>query len=119
VLAQYHTGTMTRRSPILEDVDDGPYAEINPADAEQLGIVAGEKIRAISRRGHITIPARITDRVGKGLVFIPFHYRESAVNLLTNDAMDPVCKIPEAKVCAVRLEKLKSGPARRLSDLQG
>lgn len=118
VLAQYHTGTMTRRSPILEDVDEGPYVEINPEDAEQLGIETGEKIRAVSRRGNITIPARITERVGKGLVFIPFHYRESAVNLLTNDAMDPVCKIPEAKVCAVRLEKLKAGPEHRLSDLQ-
>jgi len=119
VLAQYHTGTMTRRSPILEDVDSGPYAEINPEDAEQLGIEPGEKVRAVSRRGNITIPARITERVGKGLVFIPFHYREAAANLLTNDALDPVCKIPEAKVCAVRLEKLKQGPARRLSDLQG
>jgi formate dehydrogenase alpha subunit len=111
VLAQYHTGTMTRRSPILEDVDEGPYAEINPEDAELLGIAAGEKVRAVSRRGNITLPARITDRVGRGLVFIPFHYREAAANLLTNDALDPVCKIPEAKVCAIRLEKI--GEARR------
>ena len=117
VLAQYHTGTMTRRSQILEDVDAGPYVEINPEDAEQLGIQAGEKVRAVSRRGAITIPARITDRVGRGVVFIPFHYKEAAANLLTNDALDPVCKIPEAKVCAVRLEKLRVGPARRLSDL--
>lgn len=106
VLAQYHTGTMTRRSPILEDVDHGPYVEISPEDAGALGISDGEKVRAVTRRGSITLPAQITERVSKGMVFIPFHYREAAANLLTNDALDPVCKIPEAKVCAVRLEKI-------------
>lgn len=106
VLAQYHTGTMTRRSCVLELVDRGPYVEINPADAEQLGVRNGENVRAVSRRGEITIPAMITDRVSQGMVFMPFHYKEAAANLLTNDALDPVCKIPEAKVCAVRLEKM-------------
>ena len=106
VLAQYHTGTMTRRSEILEDFDNGPYVEINPDDAEKLGVGNGETVRAVTRRGSISLPALVTDRVGKGLVFIPFHYREAAANLLTNDALDPVCKIPEAKVCAVRLEKI-------------
>jgi predicted molibdopterin-dependent oxidoreductase YjgC len=106
VLAQYHTGTMTRRSQILEDVDHGPYVEISPEDAGELGISDGEKVRAVTRRGSITLPAQITERVSKGMVFIPFHYREAAANLLTNDALDPVSKIPEAKVCAVRLEKI-------------
>jgi predicted molibdopterin-dependent oxidoreductase YjgC len=106
VLAQYHTGTMTRRSRILEDVDNGPYVEINPLDADTLGIKNGENVRAVTRRGNITIPAHITERVSSGMVFIPFHYKEAAANLLTNDALDPVCKIPEAKVCAVRLEKI-------------
>lgn len=106
VLAQYHTGTMTRRSSILEDVDKGPYVEVCPDDAEKLSISDGETVRAVSRRGNISLPAFVTDRVSSGLVFIPFHYREAAANLLTNDALDPVCKIPEAKVCAVRLEKM-------------
>ena len=106
VLAQYHTGTMTRRSRILEDVDNGPYVEINPQDAVSLGIKNGDNVRAVSRRGNITIPAMLTERVNSGMVFIPFHYHEAAANLLTNDALDPVCKIPEAKVCAVRLEKI-------------
>lgn len=106
VLAQYHTGSMTRRTCILEDVDDGPYVEINPADAEKLGIKNGENVRAVTRRGTITVPALVTERVNSGMVFIPFHYREAAANLLTNDAFDPVSKIPEAKVCAVRLEKI-------------
>jgi predicted molibdopterin-dependent oxidoreductase YjgC len=108
VLAQYHTGTMTRRSQILEDADNGPYVEINPEDAESLGIGNGDTVRAVSRRGDITLPALVTERVNRGMVFIPFHYHEAAANLLTNDALDPVCKIPEAKVCAVRLEKVSN-----------
>lgn len=106
VLVQYHTGTMTRRSSILEEIDRGPYVEISPEDARELGIVDGDAVRAVSRRGTISLPAFVTDRVRRGMVFIPFHYREAAANLLTNDALDPVCKIPEAKVCAVRLEKI-------------
>ncbi len=105
VLYQYHTGTMTRRSELIEEADLGPYVEINPADAEKLGIADGDIIQATSRRGSISLPAQVTERVDSGVVFIPFHYREAAVNVLTNDALDPVCKIPEAKVCAVRLEK--------------
>jgi predicted molibdopterin-dependent oxidoreductase YjgC len=105
VLYQYHTGTMTRRSKIIEDADSGAYVEINPADAEKLDINNGDEVLAVSRRGRITLPAQVTERVSTGVVFIPFHYREAAANLLTNDALDPVCKIPEAKVCAVRLEK--------------
>jgi len=106
VLAQYHTGTMTRRSCVLELVDKGPYVEINPEDAEKIGVRNGENVRAVSRRGSITVPAMITERVNRGMVFIPFHYKEAAANLLTNDALDPVSKIPEAKDCAVRLEKI-------------
>jgi len=106
VLVQYHTGSMTRRSHILEEIDRGPYVEISPVDAEKLGIRDGETVRAVSRRGTISLPALITERVSDGMVFIPFHYREAAANLLTNDALDPVCKIPEAKVCAVRLERI-------------
>lgn len=106
VLYQYHTGSMSRRSREIEDADSGPFVEINPADAEKLGIENGETVQAKSRRGRITLPARVTDRVDAGVVFIPFHYREAAANLLTNNALDPVCKIPEVKVCAVRLEKV-------------
>jgi formate dehydrogenase alpha subunit len=106
VLYQYHTGTMTRRSPVLEENAPSAYVEINPQDAEQLGIGDGETVGAASRRGRIELAAKVTDRVKRGLVFIPFHYKEAAANLLTNDALDPVCKIPEAKVCAIRIEKL-------------
>jgi predicted molibdopterin-dependent oxidoreductase YjgC len=105
VLQQYHTGTMTRRSQIIEDSDRGAHVEINPVNAESIGIEDGDQVHASTRRGTITLPAFITTKVQEGTVFIPFHYKEACANLLTNDALDPVCKIPEAKVCAVRIEK--------------
>ena len=105
VLYQYHTGTMTRRSEVLEESAPSAYVEMHPADAEELNLADNETVRATSRRGTIELSVRITDRVDKGLVFVPFHYTEASVNLLTNDALDPHCKIPEAKVCAIRIEK--------------
>ena len=105
VLYQYHTGTMTRRSPVLENADRGPIVEMNPEDAERLKIKDGEQVHVVSRRGRITLPVFITDRISPGVTFIPFHYREAAANLLTNDALDPDSKIPEAKVCAVKVVK--------------
>jgi predicted molibdopterin-dependent oxidoreductase YjgC len=108
VLYQYHTGTMTRRSKVLEDADHGPFIQMNPDDAAGLQIKDGEPVHVASRRGRITLPVLVTDRISPGVTFIPFHYKEAAANLLTNDACDPECKIPEAKVCAVRVEKEKS-----------
>jgi predicted molibdopterin-dependent oxidoreductase YjgC len=105
VLYQYHTGTMTRRSQVLEAADRGPVIEMNPEDAARLQISDGDQVAVSSRRGAITLPAMVTDRIGVGVTFIPFHYKEAAANLLTNDALDPDCKIPEAKVCAVKVTK--------------
>ncbi len=107
VLYQYHTGTMTRRSEVLENSAPSAYVEMNTEDAADLNLNDNEMVRASSRRGKIKLAVRITDRVKKGLVFIPFHYKEASVNLLTNDALDPQCKIPEAKVCAIKIEKLE------------
>ena len=106
VLYQYHTGTMTRKSPEIEDADFGAHVQINPHDATELGVDHGDLVKASSRRGSITLPVRISDAIKSGVVFMPFHYKEAAANLLTIDALDPVCKIPEAKVCSVRLEKV-------------
>ena len=111
VLYQYHTGTMTRRSEVLEASAPSAYVEINPEDAADLNFMDNEMVCASSRRGKIKLAVRITDRIKKGLVFIPFHYKEASVNLLTNDALDPQCKIPEAKVCAIKLEKLEETKA--------
>jgi formate dehydrogenase (coenzyme F420) alpha subunit len=103
VETQWHTGTMTRRSPALNDEAPEPFVEINPEDAQTLGIAESEQVSVRSRRGQITLKALITDRTMPGLVFIPFHFAEAAANVLTNPALDPVAKIPELKVCAVSI----------------
>ncbi|MEN6444354.1 MAG: formate dehydrogenase subunit alpha [Methanoregula sp.] len=103
----WHTGSMTRRSVDLEREEPTGWVEMNPADAAALGIRDKEMVRAISRRGEITIGARVTDTIKKGVVFIPFHFVECAANLLTHNALDPVAKIPEFKACACKIEKIK------------
>jgi formate dehydrogenase major subunit len=103
---QWHTGTMTRRSESLEREVPTGWVEINPEDAASLGVVDGEMVKAKTRRGEIEIGAKVTENIKRGEVFIPFHYVECAANILTNNALDPVAKIPEFKACAVRIEKL-------------
>jgi formate dehydrogenase major subunit/formate dehydrogenase alpha subunit len=102
-LFQYHSGSMTRRVEPIERHAGEPYVEINPYDSENLGIRDGDIITVRSRRGEIPIKARVTPRVQEGTVFIPMHYREAAANVITNDALDPQVKIPELKVCAVKI----------------
>jgi len=103
-LFHYHTGTMTRRSSGLNAVAPEAFIELNPVDADALGVKHGQKLTVSSRRGKIQIKARVSSIVPPKVVFIPFHYHEAAANQLTIDTMDPVCKIMEAKVCAVKLE---------------
>ena len=104
-LYHFHTGTMTRRSGPLHWKEPKGYVEINPVDAEKLEVLDGRPIYVESRRGRIRALARVTDAVPSGLVFVPFHFREAAANLLTHhDKLDPSSKIPELKMCAVRLE---------------
>jgi formate dehydrogenase alpha subunit len=102
----YHSGSMTRVSPTLHHELEENYVEINPADARSLKIKDGERIQVSSRRGTIQIKAKVKDTIHRGVVFIPFHFAESAANMLTNPAFDPVAKIPEFKACAVKVEKL-------------
>ena len=101
----FHTGTMTRRTEILNREVLTGYAEINPVDAEKLGVADGELVLVQSRRGEINVKALVTKRVPDGVIFIPFHFAECAANVLTNPALDPVAKIPEFKVAAVRIVK--------------
>ena len=103
----YHTGTMTRRTEALNREIPIGYMEINFKDAKKLNIVDGEKVSVKSRRGKIEVKVLETRRVPEGLIFIPFHFAESPANALTNSAFDPVAKIPEYKVCAVKVEKSK------------
>ncbi len=104
--SQYHTGTMTRRSEKLEQEHPEAWCEMNPDDAVRAGLSDRETVRVSSRRGAIELGLRVTPTAQRGVVFIPFHYREAAANLLTNPAADPVAKIPEYKVCAVKVEAL-------------
>jgi formate dehydrogenase alpha subunit len=106
VLYHYHTGTMTRRSVGLNERHPECLVEISSEDAKKLKIQDGEKIRVKSRRGVIEAKASIGDVADVGTIFIPFHFSEAAVNLLTIAALDPVAKIPEYKVCAVKVEKI-------------
>jgi predicted molibdopterin-dependent oxidoreductase YjgC len=101
VIFHYHTGTMTRRSPSLDRELRENFAELSPADAARLGIGDGERVTLATRRGSIEVKARVTPTVSDGLVFVPFHFAESAANELTHQALDPVAGIPEYKVCAV------------------
>jgi formate dehydrogenase major subunit/formate dehydrogenase alpha subunit len=105
-LMHFHTGSMTRRSRGLDQLKPDARVDMNPADADRLGIDSGDLIRVISRRGTLEARASVETRTAAGSVFLPFHYAEAAANLLTNTARDPVCKIPELKVCAVRVEKV-------------
>ena len=106
MLFQYHTGTMTRRNEAIEAVAGRPYVEINTEDAQALGLENGVRVSVTSRRGSIKLMAQVTNRPERGVVFIPFHYREAAANILTSStALDPICKIPELKVATVRIEK--------------
>jgi formate dehydrogenase major subunit len=107
-LEHWHTGTMTRRSKALDAIEPEAFVEIHPEDLYALGAQDGEMLRVSSRRGTIVLKARIGVRTQKGSIFIPFHFREAAANLLTNDALDPVGKIPEFKFCAVKVEKVET-----------
>jgi len=103
----YHTGTMTRKVAGLNALEPEATIEINPADANALKISSGDKVRMISRRGEVIAKARITEESPPKVVFMTFHFAEAPVNIVTNPTWDPVSKIPELKVCAVRLEVVR------------
>ena len=105
LMFHWHTGTMTRRSEKLHQEVPEAYVEIHPDDAAQIGLNGGKRVRVASRRGEIELGVRVTKRIRPGVVFIPFHFAEAAANALTNAALDPTAKIPEYKVCAVKVEK--------------
>jgi predicted molibdopterin-dependent oxidoreductase YjgC len=105
LLYQYHTGTMSRRAPGLEEKAPECLVEIAAADAINYGITDGEPVRVKTRRGQMVARASVSPKAVRGTIFIPFHFHEAAVNQLTNAALDPVAKIPEYKVCAVHIEK--------------
>ncbi|MEV8474319.1 molybdopterin oxidoreductase family protein [Streptomyces sp. NPDC051173] len=105
VASQYQSGAQTRRVPALNAAAPGPFVELHPRLAERLGVGEGQLLTVTSRRGRATAPARITDTVRPDTVFMPFHWAgRGRANTLTNPALDPESKMPEFKVCAVRVE---------------
>ncbi len=107
-LYHWHTGTMTRRATGLDSREPTPIVEIHPDDAARMGVAEGDLIRLTSRRNTLVSAARVSERVAPGQVFVPFHFREAAANLLTNPVLDPYAKMAELKCCAVRVEPARS-----------
>jgi len=107
VIYHWHGGELTRRVKELFEVYDRSLIEINPEDAQQLALGPGRKVRITSRRGSIDAEAWVTDRVPVGMVYASFHFPESLTNALTVAALDPIAKIPEYKVCAVKITPIE------------
>lgn len=107
----YHTGTMTRNSPTLHGEMPEGHVEIHPEDASKLGLKSHDMAKLISRRGEVVTKAIVTDLIQPGNIFMSFHFMEANANVLTNPALDPISKIPEYKVCAVRVEKADAAEA--------
>ncbi len=108
VLFHWHAGAISRRSEGLGAIAPEALVEIHPQDARRLGITDAGPVRVVSRRGEVRAKAQVTTRPLPGTIFMTFHYAEAAANLLTIDSLDPLAKIPEFKVCAVRIEPLSA-----------
>ncbi len=104
-LAQWHTGTMTRKVDGLNEIEPEARVDINPADAKKYGVKNKRSVTVTTRRGSVTAKARLTEDVPVGVIYMPFHYAEAAANAVTNPALDPVAKIPELKVAAAKISQ--------------
>jgi formate dehydrogenase major subunit len=100
----YHTGSMSRRTPKLNDEVSRCFCQINPRDAKRENVKNNDIIILQTRRGSIEAEARIIDEVPETFLFIPFHFGEACANILTNPVLDPACGMPEYKACAVKME---------------
>lgn len=113
ILYHWHGGTLSRRSEGLDEIRPEAEVEINPQDAERLNCFEGDWVEVASRRGKVVVKVKVTDRSPSGVVFMNFHFKEASANLLTIDALDPVAKIPEFKVSAVRIDPVASTKRRK------
>ena len=103
-LEHWHTGAMTRRAEVLDLLEPGPTASLNPITLARYGVAPGQIVKVTTRRGTIELTARADRAIQDGTIFIPFAYVEAAANVLTNPQLDPTAKIPEYKYCAVKIE---------------
>jgi predicted molibdopterin-dependent oxidoreductase YjgC len=115
VFSHYHTGTMTRISPHLDAEQRYGCVDMHPEDARRMGLGQGDWVVLTSRRGSTEAPVRLTRTVRKGVLFMPIHFGESPANMLTSSVCDPIAKIPEFKVSAVRVEPQDPGVRRAAS----
>ena len=106
ILFHYHSRNETRRVKVLESFVPENFVEINPEDAQNLGINDGDKVKVKTRRGEIIVKAKVSTKPKKGVVFVSFHFSEANANILTINALDPVARIPEYKACACAIEKI-------------
>ncbi len=107
-LYQFHTGTMTRKSRVINQISPTGYVEMHTDVAAKLGIADGDQVLVRTRRGKVTTSAKVTDDIETGWLFMPFHFAEGPANMLTIDALDPIAKIPEYKVCAATVQKAQT-----------
>jgi formate dehydrogenase major subunit len=107
VLEHWHTGAMTRRASVLDEIEPEAVAFMSPKDMRQMRLSPGDFIRLETRRGAVEVKVRVDSDVPQNMVFMPFCYAEAAANLLTNPALDPFGKIPEFKFCAARIERIE------------
>lgn len=110
----YHTGTMTRKSWLLDQIGPNELVEINPQDARKMGINDGDFVKVSTRRGYVAVRAWVTERVPEGTIFMTFHYWEACCNELTNTANDAICSTPEFKLAAARMDKISPEEARAI-----
>ncbi|MEE9140801.1 MAG: formate dehydrogenase subunit alpha [Alphaproteobacteria bacterium] len=111
LLEHWHTGSMTRRSTVLDAIEPTAVAHLAPADIERYGLASGGRVTVTTRRGSVELTVRQDRQVPPGVIFLPFCYSEAPANMLTNPALDPVAKIPELKYCAARIEPPASARA--------
>ena len=119
VLAHYQSGTQTRRVAKLTELSAAPYAELHPHTAKRHGLVDGDDVMLRTRRGAARFKVKITRTIREDTVFVPFHWGDGqAANRLTNPALDPVSRMPEFKVCAVKIETSTKSPEKTRSSLE-
>ena len=110
VLEHFHTGSMSRRSQVLETLEPESHLDISPEDSDSMGLDEGDTVLVRSRRGEIVTKVHADRRIQNGMAFMAFHWKEAPANVLTNPAIDPVSKIPEFKVASVKTERISDGP---------
>ena len=107
LLEHWHTGSMTRRSKVLNNIEPIATAHFNPKQLKKQGIDAGDKVKIETRRGKVEVRVRFDRNVPDNVIFFPFTFKEAPANMLTNPELDPFGKIPEFKYCAAKMEKIQ------------